>query len=208
MKRMIILSACLLLSCLAAEAQQIMYSNLKKLLSQDGDTVSTLLVERRNNYTINLMNGGDFRIGSSENSGLNRYLRSRCYAVRIDSVLYFNCRKMRYMRYRFGVCYAPGLQVGNRYFFSAQPLGQVASRTFAQKGNPKLGGEVGDAIDVSGLIRDRVYYEINPETGKSDFVGIDYLKSQFKDQPLILRELEKEKNESAEVILKYIKQLQ
>ena len=33
------------------------------------------------------------------------------------------------------------------------------------------GGEVGDAIHASGLVHARVYYELNPETGKSEFVG-------------------------------------
>ena len=36
---------------------------------------------------------------------------------------------------------------------------------------PRLGGEVGDAINASGLVHARVYYELNPETGKSEFVG-------------------------------------
>ncbi|EJX07258.1 hypothetical protein EVA_04631 [gut metagenome] len=53
------------------------------------------------------MGGADYKIESIDNSGLNRYLRSRCYAVRIDTSLYVNCRKMRYKRYRLGGWYAP-----------------------------------------------------------------------------------------------------
>lgn len=91
---------------LPCEAQQIMYANLRELVEYEGDTVTTLRVERRSRNQILLMGGGDYRIEADENRGLNRYLRKRCYAVRIDTALYVNCRKMRYKRYRFGNCYA------------------------------------------------------------------------------------------------------
>ena len=92
---------------LPCSAQQIMYSNLKALVEGRGDTVTILKVEKRSKNQIYLMGGADYRIEAEDNSGLCRYLKSRCYAVRMDTSLYVNCKKMRYKRYRFGGWYAP-----------------------------------------------------------------------------------------------------
>ena len=123
MKKWVVLLMLLCVSglFLPCEAQQIMYANLRELVECEGDTVTTLRVERRSRNQILLMGGGDYRIEAVENRGLNRYLRKRCYAVRIDTALYVNCRKMRYKRYRFGNCYAAAMHVGDKFYFCAQP---------------------------------------------------------------------------------------
>ena len=61
------------------------------------------------------MGGADYRITVDDNPGLCRYLKSRCYAVRVDTSLYVNCRKMRYKRYRFGQWYAPACGSAERF---------------------------------------------------------------------------------------------
>ena len=114
------LLALLVLPC---SAQQIMYSNLKELVEGRGDTVTILKVEKRSKNQIYLMGGADYRIEAKDNSGLCRYLKSRCYAVRMDTSLYVNCKKMRYKRYRFGGWYAPAMWVKGRIYFCAQPVG-------------------------------------------------------------------------------------
>ncbi len=75
---------------LPCSAQQIMYSNLKALVEGRGDTVTILKVEKRSKNQIYLMGGADYRIEAEDNSGLCRYLKSRCYAVRMDTSLYAN----------------------------------------------------------------------------------------------------------------------
>lgn len=129
MKKWVVLLALLGVSglFLPCEAQQIMYANLRELVECDGDTVTTLRVERRSKNQILLMGGGDYRIEAVDNRGLSRYLNRRCYAVRIDTALYVNCRKMRYKRYRFGNCYAATMHVGDKFYFCAQPVGQAAT---------------------------------------------------------------------------------
>lgn len=201
-------AALLLLSVLPAAAQQIIYSNLKGLVEGKGDTVTTLKIEKRTRSQISLIGGADYRITADDNPGLCRYLKSRCYAVQVDTSFYVNCRKMRYKRYRFGQWFAPAIWVNGRLFFRAQPLGQAASSTMTPDDATRLGGEVGDAINASGFVKARVYYELNLETGKSTFVGrermlqlLDELAPQLKPQ------FEEETSESAKVIGKYLMQL-
>ena len=178
------LLALLVLPC---SAQQIMYSNLKELVEGRGDTVTILKVEKRSKNQIYLMGGADYRIEAKDNSGLCRYLKSRCYAVRMDTSLYVNCKKMRYKRYRFG--------------------GWYAASTATPPDATKLGGEVGDAINASGLVFARVYYELNPETGRSEFVGREKMLELLADYPELKEAFEKETSESAEVIGRYLRQL-
>ena len=71
----------------------------------------------------------------------------------------------------------------------------------------QLGGEVGDAINASGLVFARVYYELNPETGRSEFVGREKMLELLADYPELKEAFEKETNESAEVVGKYLRQL-
>lgn len=207
MKRFYLFFLLILLVTFYGRAQQIMYSNLKSLIEERGDTVTTLRVEKRTKHLINLMGGADYRISVDENSSMSRYLKTRCYAVQVDSSLYVNCRKMRYKRYRFGNWYAPALKVQGRLFFMAQPLGQVASENIIPTPTTRLAGELGDAIQVSGIIDARVYYEINLETGRAEFVSSERMLELLSDKPLLRAAFEKEADESAEVIGKYLKQL-
>lgn len=206
MKRRWLLGMLILLA-LPCAAQQIMYSNLKELVEDRGDTVTILKVEKRSKSQIYLMGGADYRIEAKDNPGLCKYLKSRCYAVRIDTSLYVNCKKMRYKRYRFGGWYAPAMWVKGNIYFCAQPVGQAATSTSTPPDATKLGGEVGDAINASGLVFARVYYELNPETGRSEFVGKDKMLELLADYPALKEAFEKERSESAEVIGKYLRQL-
>ena len=56
----------------------------------------------------------------------------------------------------------------------------------------------GDAINASGLVHARVYYELNPETGKSEFVGRERMMQLLAGYPTLHAEFEKETSESAE----------
>ena len=152
MKRYWLLSLLALLMILPSAAQQVMYSNLKSLVENHGDTVTILKVEKRSKNQIFMTSGGDYRIVADGNPGLSKYLRSRCYAVQIDTSLYVNCRKMRYKRYRFGQWYAPAMWLKGKVYFCAQPVGQAAASTMAPDDATRLGGEVGDAIHASGLV--------------------------------------------------------
>lgn len=207
MKKSWLSGVLMLLAVLPAAAQQVMYSNLKELAENRGDTVTTLKIEKRTKNRIYLMGGADYRITADGNPGLCRYLKSRCYAVRVDTSLYVNCRKMRYKRYRFGQWYAPAMWLGGKVYFCAQPVGQAAASTMAPDDATRLGGEVGDAINASGLVHARVYYELNPETGKSEFVGRRQMMRLLNGYPALRAEFEKETSESAEVIGKYLRAL-
>ena len=209
MKKWIVLLMLLCVSglFLPCEAQQIMYANLRELVECEGDTVTTLRVERRSRNQILLMGGGDYRIEAVENRGLNRYLRKRCYAVRLDTALYVNCRKMRYKRYRLGGWYASALEIGGHIFYAAQPVGQAATETLTPHDAPKLPGEVGDAIQASGLVNQRVYYELYLETGRSACVDKERMRELLAEQPELLKEFEKETSEAAEVMGKYLRRL-
>lgn len=208
MKLCRLLGLILLLAALPASAQQIMYSNLDEVLNEHGDTVNTLQVEKRTKNQILLMGGADYRILSPENNGLSRYLRRRCYAVRVDTALYVNCRKMRYKRFRLGNWYAAALRVGSYIYFCAQPVGQVATSTSTPADAVKLGGEVGDAIAASALVDARVFYEIDPETGRATFVGKERMHQLLEGHPELQDALSRETSEEASTILKYLHALQ
>lgn len=208
MKRYGLVLILLLMAFVPLKAQQVIYANLKELLTQQGDTVSTLLVEQRTANQRYFMIGGEYKISVPNNKGLSRYIRARAYAVQVDDAFYVNCRKMRYKKYRFGQWYAPAMWVDGKIFYSAQPLGQEAASTLPRKNTEKLNGEVGNAIDASGLVFDRVYYELDPETGKSEFVGKERMAQLLQGRDELIKELEAEPNESAEIIVKYLRQLQ
>lgn len=196
--------ALLVLPC---SAQQIMYSNLKELTEERGDTVTILKAEKRSKNQIYLMGGADYRIEAKDNPGLCRYLKSRCYAVRMDTALYVNCKKMRYKRYRFGGWYAPAMWAEGKIYFSAQPVGQAAASTATSPDATRLGGEVGSAIHASGLVSARVYYELDPETGRSEFVGREKMLELLSRHPGLKAAFEKETSESAEVTGRYLRAL-
>lgn len=205
MKKVWLLGIVMMLAALPCAAQQIMYSNLRDLREEQGDTVSTLRIEKRSKNQMLLMGGADYRIEAIENPGLSRYLRKRCYAVRVDSNLYVNCRKMRYKRYRFGNWYAPVLQMGDRYYFRAQPLGQVAASTATPADATRLGGEVGDAIAASALVSARVYYELDLQTGRAEFIGKDRMMELLDGYPELQEKLQAEESESADVMESYLR---
>ena len=184
MKRSWVLGIWALLA-LPCSAQQIMYSNLKELVEDRGDTVTILKVEKRSKNQIYLMGGADYRIEAEDNSGLCRYLKSRCYGW-----------------------YAPAMWVKGKIYYCAQPVGQVAASTATPPDATKLGGEVGDAINASGLVFARVYYELNPETGRSEFVGRKKMLELLAGYPELKEAFEKETSESSEVIGKYLRQLE
>lgn len=191
-----------------AAAQQIIYANADELREERGDTVSTLHAERRTKNLLYLTGGGDFRIYSPTNRSLTRYLRKRAYAVRMDTALYVNCRKMRYKRYRLGGWYAPALVVQGHIFYAAQPVGQAATETLTPTYARKLGGEVGDAIKASGLVDKRVFYELDLQTGRSAFLDRRRMRQLLEGHPQWIGELEQEASEAAEVMIKYLKRLQ
>lgn len=207
MKRYWLLTVLMVLSVLSAAAQQVMYSNLKGLVEHCGDTVTTLKIEKRNKNQIYLMGGADYRITVDDNPGLCRYLKARCYAVQVDTSLYVNCKKMRYKRYRFGGWYAPAIWVNGKVYFCAQPVGQVATSTMTREDAAKLGGEVGNAINASGLANARVFYELNVETGRSEFVGKEKMLQLLEGYPALRAAFELETSESAEVVGKYLRAL-
>ncbi|WP_297329891.1 DUF6563 family protein [uncultured Bacteroides sp.] len=207
MKRYWLLGLWALLMALPSVAQQIMYSNLKGLAENRGDTVTTLKVERRSKNQIYLMGGADYRIVVNNNQDLSKYLKSNCYAVQIDTSLYVNCKKMRYKRYRLGQWYAHAIRVREKVFFCAQPVGQVATSTLTPSEATKLGGEVGDAINACGLVNARVFYELNFETGKSEFVGKERMLQLLEGHPKLKADFEKETSESAQVVGRYLMSL-
>ncbi|MGN0309868.1 MAG: DUF6563 family protein [Bacteroides sp.] len=204
MKRLVSILMLLVVCFLEGRAQQVLFSNLKNLLEVRGDTVSTLHVERRSKNQIYLMGGADFKIEARGNEGLSKYIKRRCYAIQVDSVLYLNCRKMRYKRYRFGAWYAQALRINGHVFYKAQPLGQVASSTVVNEEATKLGGEVGDAINASGMVTQRVYYELDLTTGYSLFVGKERMAELLEGHPEWIEALQKERTEEATVIERYL----
>lgn len=189
-------------------AQQIIYSTLKDVMRQKGDTLTTLRIEKRNRNQIMLMGGADYKISVEGNHGLSRYLKSRCYAVQNDSLWYVNTRKVRYKRFRFGGWYAPAIWVKGNLYFCAQPVGSIAAEGEAPLNATRLGGEVGTAIASSGLVNSRVYYEIDTETGKVEFVDHQKMLLLLSDRPALRRAFRAEKSDSGEVIGRYLLQLQ
>lgn len=196
-----------LLGILSSHAQQVMFASLEDLVEGKGDTVSILQVQKRTMHQIYLMGGNDYRISADDNSSLGRYLKRRCYAVEIDGTLYVNCKKMRYKKFRLGNWYAKAMWVNGTVFYVAQPVGQVATEHVAPTDATKLGGEVGDAINASGLSNVRVYYELNMETGRSEFVGRERMLELLAEKPDLKKQFEKETNENAETIGRYLIQL-
>ena len=63
-------------------AQNIIYSNLKELMAQDGDTLAVLRVEKRSRSQILLTGGADYRITAGNDESMCRQLKKRCFAVR------------------------------------------------------------------------------------------------------------------------------
>ena len=177
---------CLLISVISLPliAQNIIYSNLKELLAQHGDTTAVLRVEKRSRNQIVLTGGADYRITAGDGELMCRRLKKRCFAVRDEKGdLYLNCRKLRYKKLRFGAWYAPAVQLGKNIYFCAMPLGSVIGGNFVEEDDVKLGGNIGDALAASSLVTKRVCYELNGETGKVDFLGKDKMLQLLENYP-------------------------
>lgn len=202
MVRTVLVLVCILLSC-QAYCQDMVYSNLQELLSGSGDTVTTLAKEKRTLSQIYISGGADYHIYSTDNDGFTKYLKKRSYAVRCQDTLYVNCKQVRYKKYRFGNWFAKAAKVNGHVFFVAQPLGQIASSSLVSKDVPRLQGTVGDAINASGLVYDRVVYEIFPD-GNVDFVGRDRMKQILASHTELLDEFLAQDSESADVVMKYL----
>lgn len=185
-------------------AQQVIYAGLQDWVAGRGDTLSILKVEKRSKNKLMLSGGADYRIWAEDNEGLCRYLKSRCYMVKVDTALYVNCKKVRYKRFRFGGWYAPAMQVGDKIYFKAQPVGSIAADKITSPEKAKLGGDVGDALASSALVFERVYYELDPRTGKVEFVGKDKMHALLKDNPALQAKLLAESSEAAEVMESYL----
>ena len=203
MKRIIYLF-CFFFIALTVSAQDKLYANYEDMIADRGDVATTIAKIKRKINQIYLSGGADYEIYSTSNKEMTKYLKKRCYAVKLNDTLYVNCRQLKYKKYRFGNWYSVGEFVKGNVFFRAQPLGQIATSTLLPKEHSKLGGSVGDAINASGLVSDRVYYMINPETGNADFVGKEKMTELLKDYPNLLEDFSKEESESADVIGKYL----
>ncbi len=201
---------CLLMSVISFPliAQNIIYSNLKELLNQHGDTIAVLRVEKRSRNQIVLTGGADYRITAGDNEAMCRRLKKRCFAVRDKKGdLYLNCRKLRYKKLRFGAWYAPAVQLGKNIYFCAMPLGSVIGGNFVEEDDVKLGGNIGDALAASSLVTKRVCYVLNGETGKVDFLGKDKMFQLLKNDPELKQAYLKDNSQEAKYTFKYLLEL-
>lgn len=186
-------------------AQNIIYSNLKELLTQDGDTVAVLRIERRSRNQIVLTGGADYRITAGDDESIGKRLKKRCFAVRDENGnLYLNCRKLRYKKLRFGAWYAPAVQLDNRIYFCAMPLGSVVGGHFIEEDDVKLGGNIGDALAASSLVTKRVCYELNAVTGKIEFLDKDKMLDLLKKYPELKQAYLKDNSQEAKHTFKYL----
>ena len=202
---------CLLISVISLPliAQNIIYSNLKELLAQHGDTTAVLRVEKRSRNQIVLTGGADYRITAGDDESMCRRLKKRCFAVLDEKGnLYLNCRKLRYKKLRFGAWYAPAVQLGKNIYFCAMPLGSVIGGNFVEEDDVKLGGNIGDALAASSLVTKRVCYELNGETGKVDFLGKDRMLQLLKNYPELKQAYLKDDSQEAKHTFKYLLELQ
>lgn len=193
----------LTLAALPVAAQSIVYSSLKDFLTQNGDTIAGLKVEKRTKNQIVMTGGADYKLSVDDSNSVCKYLKNRCYLVDSDSALYINCKRLRYKRLRFGGWYAPAIQVAKNLYFSAMPLGTVAAGSSASM-DVMLGGSIGDAIAASGQVSKRVYYEIDATTGKVSFVGKDKMLLLLNDYPEWKSSYLDKNSESAEVTGEYL----
>ena len=176
-------------------AQNIIYSNLKELLAQNGDTIAVLRVEKRSRNQIVLTGGADYRITAGDDESMCRRLKKRCFAVRSEEGdLYLNCRKLRYKKLRFGAWYAPAVQLGKNIYFCAMPLGSVIGGNFVEDDDVKLGGNIGDALAASSLVT------------KIEFLGKDKMVQILDKYPewkqAYLKEDSQEAKETFDYLLK------
>lgn len=205
MKKVCILWFLMIMIGLPLVAQNIMYSNLKDLLAQKGDTIAVLQIEKRSRNQIVLTGGADYRITAGNDDSVCKLLKKHCYAVRSEKGdLYLNCCKLRFQKMRFGAWYAPAVQLGKNVYFCAMPLGSVIGENFVEDDDVKLGGDVGDALAASGLVTKRVCYKIDGETGKITFLGEEQMLSMLEKHPEWKDAYLKENSREAQNTFKYL----
>ena len=187
-------------------AQVVVYSSLKDFAAQRGDTLAAINVEKRAKNQIMLSGGADYKLSVDDNEPLSKYLKKRCFLVKVDSTLYVSCRKLRYKKLQFGAWYAPAMLLNGSIYFSAIPLGTVAAGSSTNM-SVTLGGTLGDAIAASGQVSKRVYYEIDGITGRVDFVGKEKMLHLLTRYPALKEAYIEESSESAEVTGNYLRQL-
>jgi hypothetical protein len=196
----------LLVFALYGRAQDIVYHSMKDFAAQKGDTVQLPATVTKDKRTINqqlLTTGGDYSI-TSNRAVIRDGLKRRYFAVLIDSKLYVNCKKLKIKKFRFGKCYAPAMAINDKIYFRAYPVGPAALAVV----NRKIGmGAVGEAVASSAAITQRVYYELDCQTGTVEFVGKEKMKQLLSEYPELLRKYLDEKNEEAEVAGKYLEAL-
>ena len=187
-------------------AQVVVYSSLKDFAAQRGGTLAAINVEKRAKNQIMLSGGADYKLSVDDNEPLSKYLKKRCFLVKVDSTLYVSCRKLRYKKLQFGAWYAPPMLLNGSIYFSAIPLGTVAAGSSTNM-SVTLGGTLGDAIAASGQVSKRVYYEIDGITGRVDFVGKEKMLHLLTRYPALKEAYIEENSESAEVTGNYLRQL-
>ncbi len=188
-------------------SQSIAYHRLEDLVAGKGDTIEaprTLSVEKRNTVMQKLtQTGGDYKI-SANSSMLGKALNNRYFAARIDDVLYINCKKVRIKKFRFGKFHAKAMMVNNNIYFCATPVGPAAVAVVDRN----IGmGAVGEAIASSSVLSQRVYYEIDAETGEVTFVGKEKMCELLAGYPELKEAYLKENNQEAKVTEQYLKEL-
>lgn len=198
---------CLLCGFGTLSAQQIMYADLKEYVKQEGDTLTTLRIEKRSRNQRMLTGGAEYRLWIDDNQGLSRYLKQRATLVQADTTWFINCRRVRYKRLRFGDWYAPAMKIAGDFYFRAQPLGSVAAECITDKSTTRLGGDVGKAISASGIVNVSVYYVLHVETGKVDFVDREMMTQLLASRPELLNAYLRENSELADATEKYLRQL-
>lgn len=192
---------------LHADAQNIIYRSLKDFVAQSGDTLNAfqfLEVEKRTKAQLMLQTGGDYRVTSNSESTTRLLKRRSTIIVQKDGELYVHCRKLRINRFRLGRFYAPAMAVGAHVYFCAVPVGPAAVAVV----NRDIGmGVIGEAVASSSAVSQRVYYELNTETGKVTFVGKDKMIELLADYPELKAAFIAENNEEAHVTGRYLQLL-
>ncbi|MCC8187170.1 MAG: hypothetical protein LIP08_06585 [Bacteroides sp.] len=184
-------------------AQSCFYANLSDLYTNTCEEVAKLTIDKRSKLQAASIMGADYKISVPCDKKFNTYLKKKCYAVEQDGSFYINCRRLKYKRFRFGYGYAPAYWIDGFIYFKAIPVGSVAANSTTSM-NVKLGGTVGDAFAASGLTSQRVFYMINPETRKAEFVGKQKIWSLLEGNRELQDQLLQEENESADTLEPYL----
>mgnify|MGYP001289210576 FL=1 len=187
--------------------QNILYSTYSDLLSNEGDTIKFLIIEKRSKGSRLSVGGVDYRISDPERV-LNKYLRTQCLAVKSSNQLYLNCRNLRYNKMKFGRGYAPAFLINQYVYFTALPIGSVAGSSTSKKIDIKLGGELGDALASAGMVDERVFYRLNLLTGKTSFVCKKTMCDLLEDYPEKLTEFLNESSLESSCLKPYLYFLQ